>query len=90
MLSVNFCRVSHYFCYPDLDPHHSYLIFMYMYFYMEHSDSYYLQFVIFEPKLICCRLNRAFDYETKEMLELKNKAKAIIIVYDNDESIANK
>ena len=64
-----------------------------MYFFIEHTVIVIicnLTFVIFEPKLICCRLNRAFDYETKEMLDLKNKAKAIIIVYDDDESIANK
>lgn len=36
------------------------------------------------------RLNRAFDYETREMLDLKNKAKGVIILYDDDESIANK
>ena len=34
------------------------------------------------------RLNRAFDYETKEMLRLKNKSGAIIVVYDDDESLA--
>lgn len=36
------------------------------------------------------RLNRAFDYETKDMLRLKNKSSAIIVVYDDDETIANK
>ena len=36
------------------------------------------------------RLNRAFDYETKEMLRVKNKAAAILVVYDNDESVARQ
>ena len=36
------------------------------------------------------RLNRAFDYETKEMLRVKNKAGAILVVYDDDEYLARQ
>lgn len=36
------------------------------------------------------RLNRCYDYELHEMLRLKNKQRAVIIVYDDDESIANR
>ncbi|XP_023328278.1 centrosomal protein of 41 kDa [Eurytemora carolleeae] len=36
------------------------------------------------------RLNRAFDYETREMLRLKNKKNAVIVLYDDDESIASR
>ena len=36
------------------------------------------------------RLNRAFDYETKEMLRVKNKAGKILVVYDDDESLARQ
>jgi hypothetical protein len=35
-------------------------------------------------------LNRAFDYETKEMLRVKNRERAILVVYDDDETIASK
>ncbi len=36
------------------------------------------------------RLNRAFDYETPDMLRLKNKKNCVIVVYDDDEMIASK
>jgi len=36
------------------------------------------------------RLNRCYDYETKEMLRLKNRAGCIIVLYDADESLASK
>lgn len=36
------------------------------------------------------RLNRAFDYETPEMLRLKNKKNCVLVVYDDDEMIASK
>jgi len=36
------------------------------------------------------RLNRAFDYETPEMLRLKNKKNCVIVMYDDDETIASK
>jgi len=36
------------------------------------------------------RLSRAFNYETKEMLAFKNKEKRIIVVYDDDETVASK
>lgn len=46
--------------------------------------------VLYLKKNNCHRLNRAFDYETKEMLRLKNKGSSVIVVYDDDETIANK
>ena len=36
------------------------------------------------------RLNRAFDYETKEMLRVKNKPGMILVVIDDDESLARQ
>jgi len=36
------------------------------------------------------RLSRAFNYETKEMLMFKNKEKRVIVVYDDDETVASK
>jgi len=36
------------------------------------------------------RLNRAFDYETKEMLRVKNKAGMILVVTDDDESLSRQ
>jgi len=36
------------------------------------------------------RLNRCYDYELPCMLRLKNKPRAVIVVYDDDESIASK
>ncbi len=35
-------------------------------------------------------MNRAFDYETKEMLRVKNKERSILVVYDDDETIASR
>ena len=34
------------------------------------------------------RLSRAFNYETKEMISLKNHERSVIVVYDNDETDA--
>ena len=36
------------------------------------------------------RLNRAFDYETKAMLRVKNRPGTVLVVYDNDESTARQ
>ena len=36
------------------------------------------------------RLNRAFDYETKEMLRVKNKPGMILVVTDDDESLSRQ
>jgi len=36
------------------------------------------------------RLNRCYDYELPCMIRLKNKPRAVIVVYDDDESIASK
>jgi len=36
------------------------------------------------------RLNRAFDYETRDMLRVKNRPGQILVVCDNDESQASK
>ena len=35
-------------------------------------------------------LLRCYDYELPCMLQLKNKPRAVIVVYDDDESIASK
>ena len=34
--------------------------------------------------------SRCYDYELPCMLRLKNKPRAVIVVYDDDESFANK
>lgn len=36
------------------------------------------------------RLNRAFDYETKEMLRVKNRERSILVLYDDDETTASR
>jgi len=51
-------------------------------------DQYHRGHLVYSHTYQHTRLNRAFDYETKEMLRLKNKSGAIIIVYDEDESLA--
>ena len=33
---------------------------------------------------------RCYDYETREMCRLKNKARSVIVIYDDDESLACK
>ena len=35
-------------------------------------------------------ISRCYDYELPCMLRLKNKPRAVIVVYDDDESIASK
>lgn len=51
-------------------------------------DQYHRSHLVYSNTYQHTRLNRAFDYESKEMLRLKNKPGAIIVVYDDDESIA--
>jgi len=51
-------------------------------------DQYHRNHLVYSNTYQHTRLNRAFDYETKEMLRLKNKSGAIIVVYDDDESLA--
>ena len=52
----------------------------------EHSRAH----LVYSQSYHHTRLNRAFDYETREMLRVKNRAGHILVVYDNDESQASK
>jgi len=53
-------------------------------------DAYARSHISLSVNYPAIRLNRAFDYETREMLRLKNKGDGIIVLYDDDESIASK
>jgi len=53
-------------------------------------DHYLASHLVYSNNYQHIRLNRAFDYETREMLRLKNKPGAIIVLYDEDESVASK
>jgi len=54
------------------------------------SSEYKSNHLIYSENFQLTRLNRAFDYETKPMLMLKNKPGTIIVLYDEDESLASK
>jgi len=53
-------------------------------------DDYLRSHLVYSENYQHIRLNRAFDYETREMLRLKNQAGAIIVLYDADESLASR
>eukprot|EP00092_Neocalanus_flemingeri_P032393 GFUD01035222.1.p1 GENE.GFUD01035222.1~~GFUD01035222.1.p1 ORF type:complete len:365 (-),score=132.12 GFUD01035222.1:143-1237(-) len=53
-------------------------------------DDYLRSHLVYSDSYQHIRLNRAFDYETREMLRLKNQAGSIIVMYDDDESLASK
>jgi len=52
------------------------------------DESYSREHLAYSSHYPHTRLNRAFDYETKEMLRLKNKPGSVIVLYDWDESLA--
>lgn len=54
------------------------------------SEQYNRSHLVYSVNYPHTRLNRAFDYELSDMLRLKNKEKGIIVVYDDDETIASK
>lgn len=53
-------------------------------------DEYLNSHLVYSHTYQHIRLNRAFDYETRDMLRLKNKPGAIIVLYDEDESLASR
>jgi len=53
-------------------------------------DEFMRSHLVYSDTYQHIRLNRAFDYETKEMLRLKNRPGAIIVLYDDDESLASR
>jgi centrosomal protein CEP41 len=53
-------------------------------------DDYLRSHLVYSNTYQHIRLNRAFDYETREMLRLKNRPGAIIVLYDDDESLASR
>jgi len=54
------------------------------------SEEYSRSHLVYSQSYHHTRLNRAFDYETKEMLRVKNRAGHIVVVVDNDETQARK
>ena len=54
------------------------------------SEEYRRSHLVYSQSYHHTRLNRAFDYETKEMLRVKNRPGHILVVCDNDESQASK
>ena len=54
------------------------------------SEEFSRSHLVYSQSYHHTRLNRAFDYETREMLRVKNKPGQILVVCDNDESLASK
>ena len=54
------------------------------------QEEYSRSHLVYSQSYPHTRLNRAFDYETKSMLRVKNKAGTVLVVYDNDESQARQ
>ena len=54
------------------------------------SEEYSRSHLVYSQSYHHTRLNRAFDYETREMLRVKNRPGHILVVCDNDESQASK
>ena len=54
------------------------------------SEEYSRSHLAYSQSYHHTRLNRAFDYETREMLRVKNKPGHILVVCDTDESQASK
>jgi len=53
-------------------------------------DEYLRSHLVYSDNYQHTRLNRCYDYETREMLKLKNRTGCIIVLYDGDESLASK
>ena len=54
------------------------------------TEEYSRAHLVYSQSYHHTRLNRAFDYETKEMLRVKNRPGHILVVCDNDETQASK
>ena len=54
------------------------------------AEEYSRSHLVYSQSYHHTRLNRAFDYETREMLRVKNRPGHILVVCDNDESQASK